>query len=722
MLPDSLDHSPVSQLFDKEAGRQILRLLLGIFLAGGLALLAVGLFDDARGTIMQAWLTLLLCAISYLLMRRNLYLAGQFVLWSLWLTILFSAFLTSGNRSTGLIGLPLLVVLCGWTVGIRPAIWMTALTTLTLFGFATHEAMGGHYAGFFPPLHRWLVQSLFILAGAVFATHAVRQYWQHRAKQLELSRHLSTLVDHVPACVCSVDIHHRYIYANRLYANFFGKEPEEIIGMHLWDVIGKDNFAARREVFDAARKGTAQHYRRDHIDPGTGLRKVIDVDLIPEFESDGKTVTRYFGLLREMTEEVVATEEAKKSEERFAALFRASPVATSISRMEDGLFIDVNRAYEEMYGTDRASLIGQSPVRIGFWPSEAHRAAWLATLGDGRGRHDYEVQIRTTRGELKDLLLTSERIDLDGVPHLLTLHSDITARKAAEREIHHLNETLEQQVQIRTAELTQALQHLERSQEELIRAEKLSALGGMVAGLAHELNTPIGNAVTVASTMHEQAQEFLNTLNSGEALRKSSLLNYCETSVSGADVLLRNLDRAHNLIRNFKQVAVDQTSESRRIFLLDQTIGEIISSMSPALRHRPFHIETDIATHIELDSYPGAIGQILINLINNSILHGFDGRDHGLIRITAAMDGDNPQRVRLTVEDDGNGIAPEFIGRVFEPFFTTKLGKGGSGLGLSIIYNIVNGLLGGEIQCHSILGHGTRFTLLLPLIAPAPGE
>lgn len=708
-------------LFDDEVGRGILHILLLIFCAVSLIQLAAGVIGSAGGAIIQAIVGLALCLTCFLLLRRNVRVAAAFMIGALWLLILGSAYLTSGNRSVGLAALPLLIVFCAWVVHIRSAQIMAVLSICVVFGFSLHETLGGNYHQTYSPLHRWLILSIFLLVATALASQVVAQYWQRLQQQSALAHHLNILIDHVPACVCSIDENHCYIYANHLYASFFGREPEELVGKRVEDIIGKDNFSLRRDAFESASLGKTMHYRRDHINPETGRRRVIDVDLVPENQTDGKSRSRYFGLLREVTEEVLAIEDARESEERFAILFRANPFATSISRMDDGTFIDINRAYEEMYGTRRENLIGKSSIRDGLWPTLEHRLAWIATLGDGRGRHDYETQLATTRGELRDVILTSERLDIDGEARLLTLHNDITARKNAEREVRRLNETLEEQVKERTAALSEALSHLERSQEELIRAEKLAALGGMVAGLAHELNTPIGNAVTVASTLAEHTREFAAQINSGDGLRKSTLLHFCNNSLDGSDILLRNLERAHDLLRNFKQMAIDQTSENRRVFRFDQTVSEIIAAMTPALKRQPIKIQNNIVSDIELDSFPGALGQVLINLINNAILHGFEKAKSGHISISgeiAASNANAPKRVRLTIEDDGIGIPPQHLGHIFEPFFTTKLGQGGSGLGLSIIYNIVTSLLGGEIHCESTLGQGTRFIILLPLRAP----
>ncbi len=717
MIPDFASSQRLWSLFDEDLGQRLVRKLLAVVAIGYITLLAAGSLEGALQAPywwLQPALALSLCAVCAGLLFFGSGLAAVFLTWSIWLLILGSALLTSGNNNIGLIGLPLLVILCGWLIGARTAVVMTVLTVAILLFMALDESMGGRFQLELSPLQRWVVQATFLVVAALLVTQATDQYRRRQNERTTIRRHLDLVLQNVPAPVCLADEQHRYVYVNARYAAFFGRTQAEIAGRHVKEVIGEIAYDQLREQFAAAQRGEAVHYRRDHVDPATGKRRVIDVDLVPELQTqDGPS--RYFGMLREVTDEVEALEEARRSQEKFATLFRASPLATSISRLEDGFFIDVNRAYEEMYGVAREELIGRSSIREGLWSSPEHRSEWLATLGDAHGRHDFETRITTPDGNLRDVIITSERIDIDGEARLLVLHNDITARKIAEREVRRLNETLEQQVQDRTAALTEALDHLQRSQDVLIRSEKLAALGAMVAGLAHELNTPIGNAVTIASTLAEQARDLEGELAAGAPLRKSALVNFAAGTREGSGALLRNLERAYELIRNFKQVAVDQTSENRRSFALDQTVAEIVASMAPALKHQPVSIDIRIAPGIELDSYPGPLGQVVINLINNAVQHAFEGRERGRVCISATRPDEN--WVELLVEDDGNGIPAAHLEHIFEPFFTTKLGQGGSGLGLSIIYNIVTGLLGGEIRCASSPGR-TLFTLRLPLNAP----
>ena len=276
------------------------------------------------------------------------------------------------------------------------------------------------------------------------------------------------------------------------------------------------------------------------------------------------------------------------------------------------------------------------------------------------------------------------------------------------------NTGLEQRVAERTAALERANAGLRQAMSQLVQSEKLAALGNLVAGIAHELNTPIGNAVMLASTLADQERGFSAQMATG--LSRSALQRFVESVRENSDILQRSLQRAAELISSFKQVAVDQASYQRRGFALDEVVQEIALALKPRLRRSVATLEVSIAADLRLDSFPGPLGQVLMNLIQNALIHAFDGRDAGRIRIESVPAG--PGRIGLRVSDDGNGIAPAHLSRIFDPFFTTRLGQGGSGLGLHIVYNLVTGLLGGVIEARSVPGHGAAFLLELPLIAP----
>ena len=255
---------------------------------------------------------------------------------------------------------------------------------------------------------------------------------------------------------------------------------------------------------------------------------------------------------------------------------------------------------------------------------------------------------------------------------------------------------------------------LQQAQSTLIEKEKLASLGKVVAGVSHEINTPIGIAVTMGSTIKRNVTNFIASLKAGK-LRRSELDMFEEDFNNGVDVLLPSLDKASDLIHSFKQVAVDQTSEARRHFKLLEVVDEIIMTLHHQIKRTNILCDYKIDSEIYLDSFPGPLGQVLTNLFNNAIVHAFDENQSGLIIIEAKT---SDSHVLITITDNGKGISEESLTKIFDPFYTTKLGQGGSGLGLNIIYNIVVGIMGGTINVTSKLGEGTSFSLDLPLQAP----
>lgn len=286
-----------------------------------------------------------------------------------------------------------------------------------------------------------------------------------------------------------------------------------------------------------------------------------------------------------------------------------------------------------------------------------------------------------------------------------------------------LNESfheLERRVSERTAdlenlniELKGALAKLQHAQSELVQSEKLAALGALVAGVAHELNTPIGNGMTVVSSMQQSNKKIKEEMVSG--LKRASLDNYLEDMSEGLYLVSSSLEKASELVSSFKQVAVDRTSAQRRVFSLKSLLHEIKTTLATVLKHTPYVIEIDDFDDVKIDSYPGPLGQVLANLINNAVLHAYEEDENGKISIAVIVHSDS---VKLVVADTGKGIEEKNQSRIFDPFFTTKLGEGGNGLGLHIVHNIVTVVLGGSIDMTSTVGVGTRFTVDIPLFAP----
>jgi signal transduction histidine kinase len=278
------------------------------------------------------------------------------------------------------------------------------------------------------------------------------------------------------------------------------------------------------------------------------------------------------------------------------------------------------------------------------------------------------------------------------------------ARRTAERDLRDSKEHAEN-----------ALADLRDTQKSLIEAEKLAALGGLVAGVAHEVNNPVGISLTVASSLARRSDAFSAELAEGQ-IRRSRLDEFVSGTREAAKQLVANLERAGELIQAFKQVAVDRSHESRRQFDLRESTDQIISSLRPGLRRAQIELRIDIPEGIVLDSYPGAYGQVLTNLVLNAAAHGFADRTGGVIRVEGRRAG--PLQAEIVFADDGIGMSEEVQRRAFEPFFTTRRNQGGTGLGLHIVYNIVTRRLGGRITLNSAPNRGTTFRLTLALVAP----
>ncbi len=261
----------------------------------------------------------------------------------------------------------------------------------------------------------------------------------------------------------------------------------------------------------------------------------------------------------------------------------------------------------------------------------------------------------------------------------------------------------------------QAYQQLQQAQTQLVAREKLAALGSLVAGVAHELNTPIGNCLMLADVLQRQTMDVDQKMNQ-KNLSLSDLRTFLDDTRDMSVLILRGLSSAADLVNSFKQVAVDRTTAQRRVFDLQQTSHEVIATMMNRIRRGGHTIQLHIPEGVSMNSYPGPFGQVLGNFVNNALLHAFDGRSDGHMSVTAQTDGSG--RVRIQFCDNGVGISEANLQRIFDPFFTTKIGQGGSGLGLSISFNIVTSLLNGQLTASSKLGQGTVFTLDLPLTAP----
>ncbi|KAM3102922.1 ATP-binding protein [Phormidesmis sp. 146-12] len=294
------------------------------------------------------------------------------------------------------------------------------------------------------------------------------------------------------------------------------------------------------------------------------------------------------------------------------------------------------------------------------------------------------------------------------------------SRQLAQEELDKQNLLLQQeieerqlaevQLQEKAQQLEQTLYNLQQAEAQLIQTEKMAALGGLVAGIAHEINTPIGIGVTAASLLVEKTTAFSDSFRRN-TMKRSDLEKFLALAQQSSQMTLTNLNRAAQLIQSFKQVAVDQSSESRRVFNFRAYLEEVLLQLSPIVKTTTHLIEVQGDRHLTLNSYPGAFSQIVTNLVMNSLLHAYSPGEQGHITLRFEQ---IEEQIIFEYADDGQGIPLENLSKIFEPFFTTKRGQGGSGLGLHIVYNLVTQKLGGKIQCESRPSMGAKFIIKLP--------
>ncbi|MDD2816172.1 MAG: AAA family ATPase [Thiotrichaceae bacterium] len=307
--------------------------------------------------------------------------------------------------------------------------------------------------------------------------------------------------------------------------------------------------------------------------------------------------------------------------------------------------------------------------------------------------------------------------------YAMTAFQDISERKQAEenriclvqeQEAKNVALRYSAEIQAQNTVLENTLQQLRNTQQQLIEAEKMSALGNLVAGVAHEINTPVGIGVTAATQLDSLTIEFANLYKSGK-MGRADLEQYLNATHQTSGLILKNLTRAAQLTQSFKQVAVDQASEQQRSIVLYDYLNEILISLKPKLKNTGYQVQIECDKQISLMTYPGAFSQIITNLVINSMIHGFQGRSQGHIIIQVT---EETTQLRLDYQDDGVGIAANIIDKIFEPFFTTNRQEGGTGLGLHIVYNLVTHHLNGTIRCESEYGKGVKFILHIPKNMP----
>ncbi len=415
------------------------------------------------------------------------------------------------------------------------------------------------------------------------------------------------------------------------------------------------------------------------------------------------------------------TEELTLSEIRYQAIFQS--VNDGLFLVERNMIINFNKKALSMFGYSEEEVKKLSPYDISVL-SIKNEDGEVKTLRSyvrralfGTPQSFEWIQVRKDGSRFESELNLSAVV-MEDKKMLISVVRDITQRKKNEKQIRELNAELEDRVKQRTLELENAntalsdsIEELKTTQKSLVEAEKMASLGVLVAGIAHEINTPVGVGVTAASHLKEHTSSIARRYSDGD-MRRSELEEYINIADESADVILENLNMASGHIKSFKNVAVDQASREIRKFNLKEYIADVIASLNPVIRKTEHSINLEGDASLEVESVAGSVSQVFTNLIMNSLSHAFEGIEKGNIDISISRKGKNAV---VKYSDDGNGMSEEVLVRIFDPFFTTKRGKGGSGLGMHIVYNLVTQSLGGEIECRSSVGKGTKILIKFPL-------
>jgi PAS domain S-box-containing protein len=417
-------------------------------------------------------------------------------------------------------------------------------------------------------------------------------------------------------------------------------------------------------------------------------------------------IIRYEGTVRDITDQKRAEDAIAEGRRLLQQVIDTVPAVINVKDRQLR-YVLMNRYMAGIFGVEPAAAIGRTTTdlmsRYGAQKTDENDKRVLAS---GRDLGFYEEDYLDSAGNLRQWLVNKQPLlDADGeIENIVTVALDIGERKRGEQEMRKAKDAAEA-----------ALRNLRETQNSLIEAEKLAALGRLVAGVAHEVNNPIGISLTVASSLERKTALFAAEVARGD-LRRSRLNEFLETSRDASSQLVANLNRAAELITSFKQVAADRNYSDQRTFDLGDLTEQVVMSLRPGLRKHNLTLTVDCQPNLIMNSYPGPYGQVLTNLFLNSVAHAFPDGKPGAVDIQVRESGKD--NVEIIFSDNGCGMSLDVRRRAFDPFFTTRRDQGGTGLGLHIVYSIVTNRLGGRLDLDSEPGGGTRIQIILPRVAP----
>ncbi len=436
--------------------------------------------------------------------------------------------------------------------------------------------------------------------------------------------------------------------------------------------------------------------------------------------------TKNFLLRKEIQEKLAVQNTLAFSEEKYSKAFHHAADIVAIINARTQKYLELNDSFYRTFGYTPQEVIGKSAIDIGLWVSMQERDNILAMLDNQEIVRNVEVCWQTKTGDTRWGLCSVEKFTIAGEEYFLQVWHDITTTKEINAQLVAAKEDLEIKVDLRTQELTavnqelrsmnetlsHTLEQLQLTQEQLVQSAKMASLGSLVAGIAHEVNTPIGVSVTAASYLSDLNKK-LNSSYEKSSLSREELEIYLNDSEQSLAILLSNLNRAANLISSFKKVSVDQSNENKRNFIVNEYLNEILLTLKPKFKNTSLLVNIDGDPNLEICSCPGSLGQILTNLLDNSLIHAFDAKSISP-RIDISFKLENRNFI-LIYSDNGKGMSESVRQQIFDPFFTTKRSEGGTGLGMHIVYNIVKQTFLGNIECSSTVGSGTSFKITFPV-------
>jgi len=417
-------------------------------------------------------------------------------------------------------------------------------------------------------------------------------------------------------------------------------------------------------------------------------------------------VVRYEGTVRDITDQKRAEDAIAEGRRMLQQVIDTVPAVINV-KDRNLRYVLMNRYMSGIFGIEPSEALGRTTTelmsRYGGAKTDENDQRVLRSKG---GLGFYEEEYLDSAGHLRQWLVNKlPLLDAHGeIENIVTVALDIGERKRSEQEMRKARDSAET-----------ALRNLRETQASLIEAEKLAALGRLVAGVAHEVNNPVGISLTVASALERKTANFTAEVERG-ALRRSSLNDFLATNRDASSQLVANLNRAAELIQSFKQVAADRNYSDQRSFDLADLTEQVVMSLRPGLRKHNLTLNVECQPNLTMNSYPGPYGQVLTNLFLNAVAHAFPDGKAGTIEIQARASGKD--NVEIIFSDNGCGMSLDVRRRAFDPFFTTRRDQGGTGLGLHIVYSIVTNRLGGRLDLDSEPGSGTRIQIILPRVAP----